>query len=203
MSSKTQTSKEYNTRSHTCPTQPLVWTQGSNRANYWSRWALIRLLPAGWQRQQAQKKIAGCLEGGTMAGRGAGALQLNIRSGDDPPPGCRELEAEVEWWCVIGEHIAFWLQPSSVLNTVQYLIVYAQTEPGILATFLPIKPFLTHKSLLVVCVCAFLCWTCVSRQRKTKTVYSNIHSKYAVSFFKQSQWLIVCVVCDWFSFRLA
>lgn len=117
MSSKTQMSKDYNTHSHTCLIQPLVWTQGSNRANYWSRWAPIRLLPSGLTTATStEKKSQGAWRAERRAGRGARALQLNVCSGDDPPPGWGELEAEVARWCVIWEHIAFWLQPSSALK---------------------------------------------------------------------------------------
>lgn len=84
---KTPMSKAYDTRSHTCLTQPSVWTQGSNRANYWPRWALIRLLPSGFCTAASTEQNRG-VSGGRTDGRvgGAGALQLKVRSGDDLPP---------------------------------------------------------------------------------------------------------------------
>lgn len=82
-----------------------------------SRWALIRLLPSGLTTATStEKKSRGAWRAERRAGGGAGALQLNVHSGDDTPPGWGEPGAGVVWWCVIWERIAFWLRPSALLK---------------------------------------------------------------------------------------
>lgn len=58
----------------------MVWAYRAE-ANYWSRWALIQLLPSGLTTAE---RTWGAWKAERRAGRGSGTLQLSLRWGDAP-----------------------------------------------------------------------------------------------------------------------
>lgn len=58
----------------------IVWAYRAE-ANYWSRWALIQLLPSGLTTAE---RTWGAWEAERRVGRGSGTLQLSLRWGDAP-----------------------------------------------------------------------------------------------------------------------